>query len=364
MTYIRAIATAVPANKTTMNDLLEWSDTAYRDPRILRIFKFIVQRSGIHSRFSVLPDFKKGGGEFFGTNSDTSKALPSTSTRLKLFKTAAIEIGTKAAKECLNNASLKPGDVTHIIAVSCTGLMAPGLEILWSKTLGLPQETERLTVNFMGCYAAFHALRLTKLICNERASARVLIIAAEFCTLHYRNTDREADLLSTAIFADGCAALLVEGESTGKTQVRWMGGISRLADAPDDMSWNILEDGFEMQLTGNVPVIIEEHIQSVFLELLRKHQVNREDIDYFAIHPGGKNVLQAFEKAIGIDAENLSESYHVLSTCGNMSSPTVLFVLKEVIENFEVSDKSSALVFSAAFGPGLTIEAALITLNK
>ena len=364
MTYIRAITTAVPANKTTMNDLLEWSDTAYSDSRTLRKFKFIVQRSGIHSRFSVLPDFQKGGGDFFGTNTDASEELPATSTRLKLFKTAAIEIGTKAAVECLENASLKPGDITHIIAVSCTGIMAPGLEILWSKTLGLPQETQRLTVNFMGCYAAFHALRLAKLICSEQAAARVLIIAAEFCTLHFRNTNREADLLSTAIFADGCAALILEGESSGKTQVKWLGGISRLADAPDDMSWNILEDGFEMQLTGNVPVIIEEHILSVFLELLRKHQVNREDIDYFAIHPGGKNVLHAFEKAIGIDSEILRESYHVLSNYGNMSSPTVLFVLKEVMENFEASEKKSALVFSAAFGPGLTIEAALITFNK
>jgi predicted naringenin-chalcone synthase len=363
MTFIRAITTGVPAYKTTADELLSWSETAFTNHRDQRKFRFLVQRSGIGARYSVVPDFKGLTPELFlpGAGNDS---LPCTRERLSLFKRNAITLGTEAGNNCLKSTGYKPESITHVIAVSCTGMMAPGLEILLNQSLELDPQVNRMTVNFMGCYAAFHALRLADLICTGDADARVLLVAVELCTLHFRNTGRESDLLSTAIFADGAAAVILEAFSDTKLQTKWLGNISRLINAPDEMSWNIMNDGFEMQLTGNIPGIIEQNIREVYLTLLQKNNVLPEQVDYFAIHPGGKNVLHAFEKAIGIEHEKLRESYQILENYGNMSSPTVLFVLREVIENFRNSAQKRAYVFSAAFGPGITVEAALIKLSK
>nr|MBS0038082.1 type III polyketide synthase [Saprospiraceae bacterium] len=194
--------------------------------------------------------------------------------------------------------------------------------------------------------------------------ARILIICAESCTLHFRKTAEADDLLSTVLFGDGAAALIVAPDALHLPySLDWVAQHATLVHAPDEMSWQLNDKGFEMKLSQEVPLYLEKHIAGAYRSLMEKSKGKKPD--YYAIHPGGKNILKAFQRAMELSDDQIRHSYKVLRDFGNMSSPTVLFVLDEIQRDF-LADKSltEAWVFSAAFGPGLTIETALLKLSK
>lgn len=362
MTHIHTIATLTAPHKSTQKEFLEWAETAFEDQQDFRKFRFLVSRTGIQSRFSVIDDFTTTGKrELFSRNGQFFS--PKTEDRLVVFQREAHRLSHRVAEKCLNSRTGDKKPITHLIAVSCTGMQAPGLEINLSNSLGLSDVPERYAINFMGCYAAFHGIKQAHYICSSLPEARVLLVCTECCTLHFRQSDKVDDLLSASLFGDGAAALLIGNEpASDGINMEWVSHTSRLINAPDEMGWKIGSHGFEMKLSQEVPVFIEKHIGQVYDELMREAKL--KEVEYFAIHPGGKKVLEGFERAIGIDRKELEYSYRVLQQCGNMSSPTVLFVLEEVQKAFASGTKNEAMVFCAAFGPGLTIEAALIKLTK
>lgn len=269
----------------------------------------------------------------------------------------------EACGKAMERAGVKPSGITHLIAVSCTGMRAPGLEISLSHSLALSQNVERSAVNFMGCYAAFHALRQAVYISNFDPEARVLVSCAETCTLHFKRSSEDDDLLSTALFGDGAAAVIVSSKPDDRRlSLKIVRQASRLIHAPESMCWDIQDNGFLMKLSREVPEYVGRHIRQIHDELLE--QCGVKNVDYYAVHPGGKNILEAFSRALNLSEDCLESSFKILRRFGNMSSPTILFVLDEVKRRFIDSGKSEALVFAAAFGPGLTIEVALMKFQR
>lgn len=357
MSYIHSIATGLPEHKYSREEIASWMGQVMPDDVASRKLNFILNETLIQQKYSCLPDFS-ADCEMPLLYDRKRFSNPTTHKRMEVFEQASVDLGVDVAERCLDQSLYEKEEITHIITVTCTGLSAPGLEILIPEKLGLSKNIQRHTVNFMGCYASFRALKLAHTICKADVNSKVLIVSVELCTLHFRNDDGNDNLLSTALFSDGAAAVVVSNHPANNFELKLNSFLSSLLpEGKDDMSWNIGNHGFEMVLNANVPNHILNEIGSAYHEL-----VGDSACDFYAIHPGGKRILQAFTNGIGIEEEKLKESYEVLKEFGNMSSPTVLFVLEKVIQQAVASKKRDATVYSAAFGPGLTIEGALMHL--
>jgi alpha-pyrone synthase len=353
MTYITGIETAVPANSISPESFADWAAPFFGNEETLRKLRFLAKASGIDKKYCAIPDFGKSINESVLYN-HPDYSMPSTGERMQHFLPLAADLAHQAAEKITNKVSSK--EITHIIAVSCTGLIAPGLEISLCKSLGLSQTVQRSAVNFMGCYAAFHALKQAHYICKSYPESKVLIVAVELCSLHFRNCSSSDNLLSSMLFADGAAAVLMEGLTSNKSYLQTVDFHSALiSEGEKDMAWEIGDTGFQMQLKNQIPEHIKNNIREVFEKLLQKNKITEKNVEHFAIHPGGKNILQGFAEALQCETDDLCESFRVLKEFGNMSSVSVLFVLKALLDNPDIS----GYIYSAAFGPGLTVESGI-----
>lgn len=323
------------------------------DETFKRKIKIVAGKTGISQRHSVLKDFD-GQTTDFELFSTTRSEEPGLTERMLLYKKYATKLSLAAIQEIKNFASLKK-QITHLITVTCTGLFAPGLDIELIRELDLNPETQRSSVNFMGCNAAIIALKSADAICRSQSNANVLIVCTELCTIHFQKKFNDDYILSNLIFGDGAAAVMMTSQPTRSiyhqtVQVNKFNSMI-LHNGYRDMAWQLSETGFIMNLTSYVPGLIKENI----LPMLDKIGLIASNITHWAIHPGGKKIVDDFAAALSLDKCLLTETYDVLKNYGNMSSPTVLFVLKKVLEkaeNAKVGDK----LFAAAFGPGLSIE--------
>jgi predicted naringenin-chalcone synthase len=253
--------------------------------------------------------------------------------------------------------------ITHVIIVCCTGMYAPGLDIDLVRKLRLPTSVLRTSINFMGCYAAFNAFKVADAFCHADENAKVLIVCTELCSLHFQKTPTEDNLISNALFGDGAAAVLVEGKTNAPIRLRPENFCSDLAiEGENDMAWAIGDLGFEMKLSTYVPSIIKGGILKLTRSLLAKISKNINDIRFFAIHPGGRKMLESIEEELGLDKCQNEPAYHVLKNYGNMSSPTILFVLEEIIRKLTPRDRGEHIL-GFAFGPGLTLESMVLKIE-
>jgi predicted naringenin-chalcone synthase len=326
--------------------------------------KAIYDGSGIDFRYSVVPDFgftDSADHTFFDTG-DINEPFPATSRRMQLYRVHAIDIAVKACQECFESFDL-PGApaITHLITVSCTGMYAPGIDIELVERLGLDKHTERTCINFMGCYGAINALKTADYICRADANAKVLIVSVELCTLHFQKANTLDNWVSNSIFSDGAAAVLVENyddNAAPRPRLLLEHFYSEfIPEARDDMGWIIGDTGFEMKLTAQVSRRVKNNIKGVATRALSKAGLGLPDIGIFAMHPGGRSILEATETALGFSAGANRFAYQTLKEFGNMSSATILFVLKKILES-RPADETNILSF--AFGPGLTIEGMIL----
>ncbi len=354
MSFLTAIGTSVPKHEYSLSDFSQWVISTYHGNAAKRKIQFIGNDAGIAKKHMVIDDFRKGeGNPVLYKKNNPSFYNPSTAERMGVFLSLATDLGAKAAWNCMSKRDLNAKDITHIIAVSCTGMTAPGLEIELFKRLGLSSNCERFAVNFMGCYASFHAFKHAKYICDAQPNSIVLIISVELCSLHFRNDESNDNLLSTVLFADGAAACIMESKPVlNRWHLKWETFSSSLIEqGRNDMGWKIGNQGFEMRLNKNIPKHIKENIADAYGDICRKTGVEPNDIVGYAIHPGGKNILKAFEEAIQCRPSDMQHSYDVLNLYGNMSSATILFVLESIL-----GKDQPGRYYSAAFGPGLTVE--------
>jgi predicted naringenin-chalcone synthase len=363
MSYITAIATANPQHKISQTDIAEFMLRAmvFHNGEARKL-KTIFRASGIDYRYSVLADYGKAENFDFYPNTTTG-SFPSTRDRLEVFQKHALPLSIEAIEKIFS-ADITANDITHLIVVCCTGMYAPGLDIELVKALKLRPDVHRTAINFMGCYAAFNALKIADAFCRSDRKSKVLVVCTELCSLHFQREASEDNLLANALFADGCAAVLVEAESSSQLQLEVLGFHNDLSvDGDQDMAWRIGDLGFEMKLSSYVPDIIRSGIKNLTNGLLAKTQTNNGAVQHYAIHPGGKRILEVIEQELSISHEKNDAAYYVLKNYGNMSSATVLFVLKTLLEKFSNANVGENIL-SFAFGPGLTMESMLLKINK
>jgi predicted naringenin-chalcone synthase len=276
---------------------------------------------------------------------------------MQWYQQYAAQLSLVAVNKCIENYAEQK--ITHLITVSCTGMSAPGLDLELLELLNLPATTFRTSVNFMGCYAAIHALKIADAFCKADNKANVLIVCTELCTLHFQKEHTVDNMTSSMLFADGAAAVLVTGnkEQEGLTIDNFYSMVS--LKGKKDMAWELSSKGFLMTLSSYVAEMIEEDFNILVQEALTAANLNKEDITQWCIHPGGKRILEAVHKSLGFTNGQLQPCYDVLRDYGNMSSPTVLFVLEKIMNAINKKEKNT--VFGAAFGPGLTMETFILS---
>lgn len=363
--YLGAIGTATPAHRLNQPVIADFMARALAlDADGTRKLRALYRVSGIEHRYSVLPDYGRQLGDYeFFPNTPGLEPFPSVSQRMAAYRREALPLALAAVQDSLRQApGVAAASLTHLITVSCTGMYAPGLDIELVQALGLRRDVRRTCVNFMGCYAAVNALRLADSIVRADPAARVLVVSVELCTLHFQKSQAEDHLVSNAIFGDGAAAALVLGQPLPGPAPCLALRAFHCGLEPEgtrDMAWHIGDTGFEMTLSGYVPALIEGGMGPLIAGLLHELPVELADIKQFALHPGGRKILEAIEKSLGMTRQDNRFAYQVLRDYGNMSSATVLFVLRALLAAATPAD-AGALALSCAFGPGLTLEAMLL----
>ena len=325
-----------------------------------RKLRFMAHQSGIGVRHSVIADYSRPVQEWkFYPPTENLEPFPSLEQRMQWYNKYAAPLSVDAIRRCLAG-KVHPQEITHLLTVSCTGMSAPGLDLQVVELMDLPRTVFRTSLNFMGCYAAVHALKLADALCASAAGAKVLIVCTELCTLHFQREATMDNLTSGLLFADGSAAALVVADTHPGKGVHIDHFYSEIVSkGKKDMAWELSSTGFQMTLSGYVPDLIEEDFAGLVGRALEKNQLRPEEIRHWCIHPGGRKILEAIHKSLAFTNGHLDLSYAVLKEYGNMSSPTILFVLQRIMERLDYGQKDT--VFAAAFGPGLTVETFMAT---
>jgi len=354
LSKIISIGTALPAYCHNQMDILTFMQQVYAPSEAdRRKMRFLYHQSGIQQRYSVIADYSRPIQDWkFYPQTEGLEPFPTLEHRMSVFIKQAPQLSVDAIRNCLQNV-LHHKDVTHLITVSCTGLSAPGLDLQVMELMDLKKDIFRTSVNFMGCYAAIHALKLAHAICESDADAKVVLVCTELCTLHFQREATMDNITSSLLFGDGSAAVLVTGKNMDADGIHIDRFYSEvIPKGKRDMAWELSSSGFLMTLSGYVPELIEEDFEAVLDKALDKSGLVKNDVSHWCIHPGGKRILEAIQKSAGLDKTQLSCSYEVLNDFGNLSSATILFVLKKMMQ-----EKSAIKnLFGAAFGPGLTVE--------
>lgn len=279
-----------------------------------------------------------------------SKKFPDTASRMKFYERHAFGLARKALDQ------LDLSGVTHIIVTTCTGFYAPGLDLQIVQHYGLPSSVERTIIGFMGCYAALNALKLARHVVRSAPEARVLILNLELCTLHLKQNCSLEEILSFLIFADGCAASIVSSRPEGIRLQSFHTCL--LPDSMEQITWGIGGLGFDMKLSGRVPGMISSSLPACLDDILSGR--DKADILHWAIHPGGRSILDAVRDGADLEEAQMTTSRDILRRFGNMSSATIMFVLAEMMKEGTQAGEGCAMVF----GPGLTVESMRFTAGN
>jgi predicted naringenin-chalcone synthase len=335
---INAISGAIPDTDVD-HDYRQWAQQQLADPREARLFGRMAARSGIDHRWSVLgEDAGLEPGRFY-----TRGASPTTGERMQVYAREAPRLALRAIAGLPDVQG-----VTHLVVASCTGFVAPGVDQVIARALGLPGDVERVMVGFMGCYAGATALRTAGHIVRSEPAARVLVVSVELCSLHLQEEAGLESMLAMAQFSDGAAAAIVSAAGPGLALGENLS--ATLEESDTLITWTIGDTGFAMNLSGEVPGRLADALGDPALADRVLDGGDAAEIDAWAVHPGGKSILDAVERAFALTQGALAESREVLRACGNMSSATILFVLEKIMP------RRPAKGVALAFGPGLAME--------
>jgi predicted naringenin-chalcone synthase len=352
---ILGIGTAVPPHAIRQADAAEIAQalTCSREQQSQH-YRDVYGAVGVETRHCAI--LERSDGDLAARQSFYAAGSPTTGDRMRRYEAEAAQLAVAAGGKALDDAEVAPERVTHIITVTCSGFFAPGLDVALIKRLGLRPSVERTQVGFMGCHGAINGLRVARAIVGSDPSACVLLCCAELCSLHHQYDLNRSTIIANALFADGAAALVgVAGRGRGDEYRVIATGSTLIDDSEDAMSWRIGDHGFAMTLSAKIPRLIARHLRPWLDTWLGMHGLRVDSVPAWAVHPGGPRILTAFSEATGIGRDGIDASYRVLARYGNMSSPTVLFVLDE-LRRAGTPRPCVAL----AFGPGLAVEAALL----
>lgn len=348
--YINRIATAVP-DGDVHSAFVAYADQMLGDPQTQPIFRRMAARAGIRRRFSVLTpnaktmEFSVNAHEFYRRGD-----FPDTAKRMEMYERFAPLLARRTLNK-LGLSGVERNGITHVLVTSCTGLYAPGLDFDVMDHLGLDTSVERTMIGFMGCYAAINGLKQARHIVRSEPRAKVLLLNLELCTLHLQETQDLEQVLSFLVFGDGCAASLISAEPVGFAMDSFRA--VQIPGTRELITWRIRGVGFDMLLSGKVPGAIAKALEVSGGAVLGGE--SKEEIRLWGVHPGGKSVLDAVQRGLGLGPEALAASRQVLECFGNMSSASVMFVLEKLMQRAQPGEKGCAM----SFGPGLTAETML-----
>jgi predicted naringenin-chalcone synthase len=358
---IRGLGTALPPNRLPQMELAEAAKQFCAETDDHRqLLGVLYRQTEIESRHLVFQAEKmrtvmKGGqaDSAFVPHGKGDKG-PTTAQRMERYNKEALPLATAAANKALAESGLKPSEITHLVTVSCTGFAAPGVDVGLIKGLGLRPTTVRTHVGFMGCHGAINGLRVGSGYTGSDPDARVLLVAVELSSVHFYYGWNPKKMVGNALFADGAAAVVgtpPDGSAGWRVAAT---GSCLFADSESAMSWHIGDHGFDMMLSSKVPNLIEKNLRPWVEEWLGRNGLTIREVGSWAVHPGGPRVLTSVEGALGLPAGSTEVARRVLCGHGNMSSPTVLFILNELRK----ADAPRPCV-ALGFGPGLIAEGAL-----
>ncbi|MFO1513731.1 MAG: type III polyketide synthase [Verrucomicrobiota bacterium] len=343
--YLNEIGTAVPANES-QQEFLATLESWIPDEAVVNKLRIIAKRSGIERRHTVLKDVigAPGSGAFYEIGN-----FPSTAKRMEVYRQEAPGLAVKAAR-ALEARGVNLATITHLLITSCTGFYAPGLDVDLIRLLTLPRSVHRNIIGFMGCYAGITGLRNASDIVRANPEARVLMINLELCTLHLQQDAPIDRLVASMLFSDGCAAALISSQPEG-FRLDSFNTILSLEDA-DRMEWLVEDQGFAMTLDVEIPNRIRDFLERD-PELFE--DARRDPQSLWAIHPGGRAILDAVRLALSLSTEQIVPARKILANYGNMSSASVMFVFDELLRAAPLNESRPG--GAVAFGPGLTLEA-------
>lgn len=353
---ILAIGKSIPSYSLSQMEIASrLADLANLQDEEAWLLKKIYANSSIHRRYSVLPDIihpksplrlSSEKGSFIGM-----------SERNAIYKKEAPLLAEKSSREALKNWGGMPEDITHVISISCTGVMTPGIEFYLADRLSLSPYISLLGINFLGCYGAFKGLKVAKKIAKEDPNNRILMVSTELCTLHFKLCNDIESMVIQSLFADGSAAVII-GKEPRKNETPLFEIIDEqsvvIKDSSEEMSWDASDEGFAMTLSPRVPKLITEHIGS-FIKKLIKHSDDFHEYEW-AIHPGGKAIIEAVEQTLKLGESVAASSWNILRDFGNLSSSSFLYVLEDIHKRRNTKKR----IVGLGFGPGLSVEGMIL----
>ncbi len=345
--YLNRIATAVPPHDMH-RAFIPFAESLLPEGTPRNLYRRMVRLAAIEHRYSFLKPIVTEAGEMQDESAlFVRDHFPSTASRMEAFRKFAPQLARCALLK-LALADPERRGISHVIVTCCTGLYAPGLDFEVIELLGLSPSVERTFIGFMGCYAAINALKAARHIVRSEPEAKVLLLSLELCSLHMQQSKDMEQLLAFTVFADGCAAYLVTAEPVGFALDSFVA--VNLAGTDQLITWRIGEQGFDMHLSGQVPGQLRQGLAEAGKRIT--HGREPSSIDLWAVHPGGRTILDATEQGLALSPDVLADSRNILFNYGNMSSASVMFVLHRLIERARPGQLGCAM----SFGPGVTAE--------
>jgi len=345
--HLNRIATAIPPYDMH-RAFIPFAESLLPEGTPRNLYRRMVRLAAIEHRYSFLKPIVTDKGVMQDEDSLFVRGnFPSTARRMEAFRQFAPQLARCALLKLALTDSERKG-ITHVIVTSCTGLYAPGIDFEVIELAGLNPSVERTFIGFMGCYAAINALKAARHIVRSEPDAKVLLLSLELCSLHMQETDDLEQLLAFTVFADGCAAYLVTAEPMGFALDSFLA--VNLAGTDQLITWRIGEQGFDMHLSGQVPGQLRQGLADAGTRITHGRELS--SIHLWAIHPGGRTILDASEQGLALPAEALADSRNILLNYGNMSSASVMFVLQRLMESALPGQLGCAM----SFGPGVTAE--------
>ncbi|ANE48580.1 stilbene synthase [Paenibacillus swuensis] len=354
---ILGLGTALPPHKVNQAEAAtRLADALSEDRDASRWARRIFNQCGVDTRYTCEPNLLEPAPRSMYLPGTPEDKIPTTAERMGLYKQASVELGYMAAVRALIDSALDADDITHLITVTCTGLFLPGLDAALIRGLGLSNDVERIPLQYLGCAAGLKAVCLARQIADRQPRAHVLIVCVELCTLHIQPSSSKEDLYAAAFFGDGASACVVGGAESrrGRDGVFELGEHRSvlLPDSSDEMTWEIGNYGFSLYLSPRIPEWIGAYLPLEIKVLLKEE----EWPELWAIHPGGRGIIDAVEKGMGLTSEQTRVSREVLRKVGNLSSATIIYVLQDMRRELNASSARRSSGVAAAFGPGLTAE--------
>lgn len=364
-TIIAGLGTAAPKPTPQQSTFEHAAARCCGSKRQEQVLERVYRLAGVASRATIFgePNIESIDQFFAFPEPGQTHSSPGTAARMQIYSQGVTPLALSASRFALKRAQIEPASITHLITVSCTGFYAPGFDMELIKALPLSNSVARAHLGFMGCNGALNALRLASSIANGESKARILVCAAELCSVHFQYGWEPDQIVANSLFADGAAALVVMNKDHSNEDISLAtlrgSGSYLLPDSAEAMTWRIGDHGFVMTLSAQLPVVIEEQLNPWMERWLARYGLRRQDIASWVVHPGGPRILTAVAQSLSLPDDALALSRRILREHGNMSSPTVLFALEHIL----TQNQQSAPCVVLGFGPGLTIEAALLTLR-